>query len=815
MNDLLSGILLQLPDSVLIPFLALLIVGFGFFGVPLWGWTITATVVLYGCGVSLWVIIPLITVLLLFVVPLVRRNLISRPLLNLMSSMGVLPSISETEQIALESGDVWIEEELFSGNPDFQRIREKGYPSLSDRERAFVEGPVEEVCEMTDDWDIWKNRRIPDECWEFMREKKFFGMIIPEEYGGLGFSPLGTSQVIHKLSTRSSTLAITTMVPNSLGPGELLDLYGTDEQREKYLPKLATGEEIPCFGLTEPKAGSDAGSMTSEGTVFKDDDGELKIRLNWEKRWITLAPIATLIGLAFRLKDPENHLGKGEDVGITTALVPADKEGIDNTKFHDPLGVPFYNGPTRGEDVVIPADQIIGGVDWAGRGWQMLMEALAAGRGMSIPASASGVAKFASRVTSAHGVVRRQFNLPVGKFEGVEEPLARIGGKTYLMEATRRFNCESIKGGRKPTVTSAIAKYNMSELGREVINDGMDIRSGAAITRGPSNLLAHDYIGTPIPITVEGANILTRSMIIFGQGSIRCHPYLLDEMMGMMEEDVTRFDRAFFSHIGHIVQNGFRSMVMSLTRGWASVCNPTNPFNRYYRHLEWASTSFAFLADIALTSLGGALKRKEKISGRFADIFSWMYMATAVLQRFDAEGGPSCDRPFFEWSMEYAFYKMQEAFEGLYRNLEVPGLTSILRYVVLPWSKMNAFGSPPSDKLGHEIAREMQKPGKARQKRTSSVFQPNDEDDPFVRLEEAFHKSYRADQHIDSVKTAMEEGDLEKGNPYSHLEEAVGQEIISEDEKALIEEAKALRDEVVQVDEFPFDKFEEYGSLDV
>lgn len=806
------GSLFVLDPTYIISGLILVFYGLGFFGASLWVWSVVALLALYGLGTPLWGIGVVAVVAAVLCVGPLRRSIVSGPMLKLMSSLGVLPSISETEQIALEAGDVWVEEELFSGQPDFNRIWDQEFGELSDREQAFLDGPVEELCGMVDDWTIWNDRKIPEDAWNFMLENRFFGMIIPEEYDGLGFSPAGTSAVIQKVGTRSSVLAISVMVPNSLGPGELLDFYGTEEQKDRYLPKLATGEEIPCFGLTEPKAGSDAGSLTSEGVLF-EENGDLKIRLNWEKRWITLAPVATVIGLAFRLRDPDHLIGDEEDIGITCALVPADKDGVENDDYHDPLGVPFYNGPTRGEDVVVSTDQIIGGLDWAGRGWQMLMEALAAGRGISIPAHISGMGKFVSRVCSAHGQIRRQFGLPIGKFEGVEEPMARIGGKSYILDATRRFTCGSVQGEQKPTVASAITKYNTSELGRDIINDGMDIRAGSGITRGPKNLLAHDYIGAPISITVEGANIMTRTLIIFGQGSIRCHPHLLDEMMGMMKEDVERFDRGLFGHLGHMINNGCRTLAMSLTRGWVSVFNTTSGVNRYYRHLEWASTSFAFLADLALTLLGGALKKKEKISGRFADVFSWMYMATAVLRRFDEEGRREEDRPFFEWSMEYAFYRMQKGFEGLYRNLNLPLLGPIFRYLIVPWAKFNSFGSPPSDSLGHEVASQMQEPGEARRYRTRGIYEPDNENEPFTKLEKAFRMSYEAYELLDEVEAAIEDGTLPDGDPEDSLEAAVGADVITPDERNLIEEAQRLRNEVVQVDEFPFENYERETKL--
>jgi len=784
----------------------------GFYGGPLWLWSISILVILYGLGTPVWGLGIVIVGLLVMNINIVRRNAISAPLLNVLNSLGIIPRISETEQTALEAGDIGLEEELFSGRPDFDRLRDAPMAELSDEEQQFLDGPVEELCDVADDWELWDTREFPDEMWNLIGEHRFFGLIVPEEYEGQEFTPAINSAIVQKLASRSLPLAIMVMVPNSLGPAELLIHYGTDEQKDYYLPRLAKAEEIPCFGLTEPKAGSDAGSIQSRGEVFEDEDGELKIRLNFEKRWITLAPIATVIGLAFRLYDPENHLGKGEDLGITCGLVPADADGVKNDRFHDPLGVPFYNGPLEGDDVVISVDDIIGGPEWAGKGWQMLMESLSVGRGISLPATAAGTSKLASRVVSAHSYVRRQFGIPIGKFEGVEEPLARIGGMNYVMEGMRRFTCGQLLGGSKPAIISAMAKYNLTEMGRQVINDGMDVRAGSGITRGPTNFLSHTYIGTPISITVEGANILTRTMIIFGQGAIRCHPYLFDEMKGLMDKDLPRFDRAFWSHIGHIVHNGFRSVLMTLTRGWATILDPAIPNSRDHQRLAWASSSFAFLADVGLTTLGGTLKRKEKIAGRYADVFSWLVMITATMRRFDEDGRPEGDRPFYRWAVEYGFHKIQEAFEGLYRNFPVPVVGTLLRWTAGLWGRWNPVGRAPSDQLGHTIARAMMEPGEDRLQRSEGIYEPEDpETEPMAKLEKAFRVSWEADQVIDRVKEEIRHGDLPDGDPHDRLDEAVEQNVISEDDRELVERALRLRTEVVQVDDFHIDEFENQG----
>jgi acyl-CoA dehydrogenase len=784
----------------------------GYTGAPLWTWALAGAVGLYGGGAPLWVWIPYSVLVAVFNVRPIRHRL-SAGLMQLMEALQFLPKISETEQTAIDAGSVWMEGELFSGNPDLAKTLDQRYSGLSDEEQAFLDGPCEEVCAMVDDWKVHQRGDLSTETWDYLKENGFFGLIIPEEYGGKGFSVAGRSAVVQKLGGHSVPLAITVMVPNSLGPGELLLHYGTDEQQDHYLPRLAEGEILPAFALTEPNAGSDAGAMESRGEVFEDENGDLKLRLNWDKRYISLAAISGVLGLAFKLKDPNNLLGKGEDLGITCALVPTDTPGVKLGRRHDPLGVAFYNCPTEGDDVVLPIDAIIGGAEGAGRGWAMLMDALSAGRGVMLPAQAVGGGKYVTRVAGAHAAVREQFGLSIGKFEGIEEPLARIGGYTYLMDAARHYTNGAVDQGEKPAVVSAIMKYNTTELQREIVNDGMDILAGNAISQGPNNLLAPVYQAQPISITVEGANILTRTMMIFGQGAIRCHPYALTEIEALMEDDTEAFDNAFWSHAGHVVRNGFRALGLSLTRGRLANSPVDGPAALYYRKMAWASASFAFFADVAMGSLGGMLKRKEKITGRFADILSWMYLGTAVLTRFEKEGRPSEQEPFLHWSMQHAFAQMQEAFDGLFANLKVPGLTWLLRSVVASWSRVNPIGSMPDDELGGTIAQAIQEKDGAREWLTEDLYVPDDRDEPLGELEWAFRLSRDAYQVGQKIKDAIREGTLPRKRPRQLLDRAYEEGVITAEERDLVPRAEAAREQYVQVDDFDLEEYRQRRML--
>ncbi len=799
-----------LPPWLIIAAVIVLILALGFFRASFWLWILGAAVVLYGAGAGVWLWLILAAVAVIFGIVPVRRATVTAAVFKFMRSAGFLPSISQTERTAIEAGTVWVDGDLFSGRPDFGKLLKEPYPELSAEERAFLDGPVEEVCRMTDDWDVFQRGDLPGEVWEYLKQERFFGMIIPKEYGGLGFSALANSAVVMKTAARSLPLSITVMVPNSLGPAELLIHYGTDEQRDYYLPRLATGVEIPAFALTEPKAGSDAGAIEAEGVVFRDADGDLKLRLNWEKRYITLASVSTVLGLAFQLRDPENLLGHGENPGITCALIPSQTPGVDTGWRHDPLGIPFINSRTVGRDVVVPVDSIIGGVEGAGNGWRMLMESLAAGRGISLPAQSTGGAQHVFRVASGHAAVRKQFGLQIGRFEGIEEPLARIGGFTYALEAMRRYTCGGIDQGAKPAVITAIAKYNATELQRIIINDGMDILGGNAIVRGPRNLLAHGYMGTPIGITVEGANILTRTLIIFGQGAIRAHPYAFDELDSLAAGDLKRFDRAFWKHVGHVATTKVRTIVLTFSRGWLSSSPIGGPASKYIRKLNWAAASFAFLADLAMGGLGGQLKRKEKITGRFADIYSWLYISTAVIRRFEAEGRRKEDLPFFDWSMRYALMRMQEGFDGLYQNLRIPGLTWFFRGPALLWSRMNRLDRGPDDRLGHVVAQLMQTPGEQRERMTNGLFLSKDASDAMVRLELAFGLAVPAEDVLSRIRSAVREGTVNRGTPAETLERAVQAGVISAEEADLARRAEEARDAYTAVDAF---RLAEYDGL--
>ena len=784
----------------------LILLVLGFTGAPLWIWAIAGYAGLAGLNAPGWLFITYTVLVLVFNMKALRRQVLSGPLMKLLDAINFLPKISETEQTAIEAGNVWVEGELFSGKPDMNRILNEDYPDLTEEEQAYMDGPVEKLCEMVTDWDVMVRKGFTDEVWEFMRKEKFFGLIIPKKYGGLEFSATAHSAIVAKLASRCGPLATTVMVPNSLGPAELLLHYGTEEQKDHYLPRLATGEEMPCFGLTEPNAGSDAGSMRSEGVVFKGEDGKLYLRMNFEKRYITLAAISTVIGLAFNLKDPDHLIGDEENRGITCALIPSDTEGVELGRRHDPLGIPFYNCPIDGKDVIIPVDSIIGGVDGAGNGWRMLMESLAVGRGISLPAQSAGGAKVATRAIGAYAAIRKQFGLNIGKFEGIEEPMARIGGYNYLLEAARRYTTGGLDRGQKPAVVTAIAKYNFTELGREIANDAMDIVGGAGISRGPRNIFASTYTALPIAITVEGANILTRTLMIFGQGAIRCHPYAYNEIEALMNKDVKKFDDNFWKHIGHVVTNMFRSLLLSVTRGKLAGSPVSGPASKYFRKLSWASASFAFFADLALGSYGGALKMKEKIAGRYADILSFLYLASGTLKRFEAEGRRETDRAYFEWAMEYSFYRIQQAFEGILREIKVPGLSWLFRLVGV-WGRLNPIGTYPSDKLGHKVAQAMQVRGADRDHMTSGMYLPEDRESAIGRYEYTMQLNEEAWPVFKKLYKAIKSKELPK-EPYLDIADlAVEKGVITKAEGELVKKTEIARNDAIQVDEFTLEEY--------
>ncbi len=727
----------------------------------------------------------------------IRRNSLTKPIFKW--ARKALPGMSETEQAAIEAGEVWWDADLFTGNPDWSKLLATPAASLSEDEQAFLDGPVKELCTLVDDWRItWHDGDMSPAVWDYMRSKGFFGMIIPKEYGGLGFSAYAQSEVVRTLSTRSITAAVTVMVPNSLGPGELLMMFGTDEQRNYWLPRLADGREIPCFGLTSREAGSDAAAMNDTGVVCK---GKFKgkevlgIRLNWRKRYITLSPVATVLGLAFKMRDPDGLLGEKEDIGITVALVPTDLPGVEAGRRHLPAMQFFQNGPIEGHDVFVPLDHIIGGAERAGHGWAMLMAALAAGRGISLPSlSAAGTAA-AARTTGAYARIRTQFGLPVGKFEGVQECLGRLAGNAYLIDAARRLTCAGIDEGRAPAVVSAIMKAHATYRMRNSVIDAMDVHSGKTVIDGPRNYLGTFWRAVPIGITVEGANILTRNLIIFGQGSIRCHPYLLQEMKALEEPDrekaLDAFDEAFWAHVGHSTRTLFRAWWRSWTGGrFAPAPNVSPEVTGHYRQLSRYAAAFALLADMALLTMGGALKRKESISARLGDILSELYLLSAVLKRWEDEGRQTEDLPLVDWCMATGIARMETAFDQTLANFPSRVTAGFLRFLIPGGTGRRG----PSDRLTQRCAEILLEPSATRERLTPGLYggQPGD---GVHSLERAFELVTKTD----ALRRKLKDAGLD-------MDQARAKGVITEDEHSRLREAVAAVAEVIEVDDFAADE---------
>lgn len=782
-----------------------------YFRAPLWLWTVALAALLAVCtlvtGHAFWPawIVLLVAALLLNLRPL-RRALFSKPLLGWFRT--VLPPMSDTEKTAIEAGSVWWDAELFTGRPAWDRLLDYPQPALSAEEQAFIDGPVEELCRVLDDWNITHERQdLPPEAWALIKQHRFFGMIIPKNHGGLEFSALANSTVVMKIATRSLSAGVTVMVPNSLGPGELLMHYGTDEQKDHYLPRLARGEEIPCFALTSPYAGSDAGAMPDIGVVCKgvhDGKETLGFRVTWDKRYITLAPVATVLGLAFKAHDPDQLLGSTDDLGITCALIPVSTPGVEIGHRHFPLNAAFMNGPTRGKDIFIPLEYVIGGREMVGQGWRMLMNCLSAGRAISLPALGTASGKLASRATGAYARVRKQFRMPIGKFEGVEEALTRIAGYTYRMDAARRMTAGAIDQGEKPSVLSAILKYHCTEGMRQVIDDAMDVHAGRGVIMGPRNYLGRTYQGVPIGITVEGANILTRSMIIFGQGAIRCHPYLLKEMFAAADSDSARglrdFDRALFAHIGFTISNAVRSLWLGisgarLTRTPAKAAPQTR---RYYRQLTRLSSAFTFVADVALLLLGGEMKRREKLSARFGDVLSHLYMTSAMLKYFEDQGRPVEDLPLLDWAMQDSLHTMQDRLEEILRNFPNRVLGSILKRLVLPFGRSYRR---PTDKLGHKVASLLLTPSATRDRLTAGMFLSQDPSDPLGRMEHALTAVLAAEPVEAKLQKALKLR-LNPNNLETALAQGIQQKAITAEEAECIRRAALAMHDAITVDEF-------------
>ncbi|MFC1695824.1 acyl-CoA dehydrogenase [Pseudomonadota bacterium] len=743
-----------------------------------------------------------------FAITPLRRLLISDRLYNLFRK--ALPKVSDTEQEALDAGTVWWDGELFSGRPRWRKLLKVPPPSLTEKEQAFLDGPVEELCRMADDWEICdKYRRLPGRLWDFIREHRMLGMIIPEQYGGLEFSAQANSAVVMKLASRNLTTAITVMVPNSLGPGELLIHYGTEEQKEYYLPRLASGEEIPCFALTSPSAGSDAASMNDVGIVcMGEHNGKsvLGLRLTWNKRYITLAPVATLLGLAFKVKDPDRLLGNEVNLGITCALIPADTPGVVIGNRHMPVGAVFMNGPTSGQDVFIPMDWIIGGQDRIGQGWRMLMQSLAAGRSISLPALGTAGGKMCALLSGAYARIRKQFNIPIGKFEGIEEPLARIGGRTYRMDAARKLTLVALDQGERPGVLSAILKYQLTEGNRQCINDAMDIHGGKGIITGPRNYLARGYQAIPIAITVEGANILTRSLIIFGQGAIRAHPWLLKEMEAARDprpEARKIFDKVLFAHVGNVISNMVRAWMLGVSVGFATRAPVNGPTARYFRQVTRMSAAFSFVSDLVLLSLGGRFKVKEKLSGRLADALIHLYMCCAVLKRYEDDGRPEADLPLLTWAVEDSLHIVQESLKGVLANFPVPGIGSVIKLIIFP---LGAPYSQPSDRTGRHVARILLTENESRNRLVSGVY-ISDQDDASGRVHTAFHLALTSTNAENAIHNALNEP-VTYENYEVLVQKAVESGVITEEQATTVRLAQEATRAVIQVDEFTREEIE-------
>jgi acyl-CoA dehydrogenase len=749
--------------------------------------------------------IPYALLLLLNIRPL-RLRVVTRPFLR--NYRRLLPSMSATEREALDAGTVWWDGELFSGGPDWQKLMSAKVPALTAAEQTFLDGPCEELCAMLDDWDITHVRAdLPPEVWSFIKTKGFFAMIIPKRFGGLEFSAYAHSCVLMKIASRSGTASSTIAVPNSLGPAELLLHYGTDTQKNHFLPRLARGEEVPCFALTGPRAGSDAASIPDTGVICRgpwQGSEIVGIRLNFSKRYITLAPIATVVGLAFRLFDPDRLMGDRADLGITCALIPRDTPGVTIGRRHFPLNVPFQNGPIQGHDVFVPLDAIIGGFAMAGQGWRMLVEQLSVGRCISLPSNATGGAQAAVYASAAYARIRRQFNMSIGRFEGVEQVLARMAARTYIMDAARSVTAGAIDGGEKPSVPSAMLKYHATELGRMIANDAMDVHGGKGICLGPKNYLGRGYQVVPVAITVEGANILTRSLIIFGQGAVRCHPFVLKEMNAARNPDrdtgVAEFDRALMGHVGFAISNAVRSLVMAFTLARFTKVPEVGPTTRYFQHVNRYSASFALAADIAMLALGGYLKKKETLSARLGDVLSAMYLASMVLKHHENQGRLPEDLPLVEWACRSLLYQAQEQLHLFLRNFPNRPLAALMRLLIFPRG-LTYF--PPSDRLGRSIADLIMNPTAARERLSRHIYKTPGTNNPLGQLQEALILSTMAESlekriRVDGVKT----GRITALDLPGQISQAVAFCILSDAEAAALRDYDAKVSALISVDDF-------------
>lgn len=777
--------------------LLLIILVFGFYSFPLYSYFALVGIysgIFFDVGTIFWSIFIILGAI--FVIPSFRIKIITSKLVSFINKNGLLPKISQTEEAALQAGTNWVEADFFNAKVDFKQINAQKIITLTQEEQDFLDNEVEQLCEMTTDWEIFQARDLRPDVWQFIKDKKFFGMIIPKEFGGLGFSATMHSRVIEKLVSRSQVLAITIMVPNSLGPAELILKHGTTKQKKRYLSDLAHGIQVPCFGLTEPNAGSDATSISSNGVLFKHEDGTIKIKLNFEKRYITLGNIATLIGLAFVLKDPDHLLGDVEDLGITFAVIDAKTKGVDNSKRHDPLGIPFINSPLYGKNVIIDFENIIGETQGIGKGWQMLVESLSIGRGISLPSVSLGGSKLALNVVASYCQLREQFGLSINHFEGVEEKIAKIAAFTYMLNASRNYTLDAIDDGVKPGVINSIMKYHATEKFRTVINDAMDVLGGSAIIRGENNLLAHAYFALPISITVEGANILTRNLMQFGQGLIKSHPYIYKQITALKNNNVENFDDAFFSHIGLVFNSFCKSLVYYFSRGQIS-CQKGH-FKRYKQKLTWVSAEFTLLTNVALGILGPSLKKRENISARFGDVLSNCYLITATLREFENNPNPK-DELLVDYVCNYCFNEIQIAREEIITNIGYLGY-------LLPLAKINPFSIKAKDSLNEKIVKTLNNQDYL-QNMTSALFISKNKNDRLAKIQEAVKQNKESQNSFKILKEAIKNETIKKDSSENMINELLEKNLLSKEEIEKMLEAHALKQEVISVDSFEANEY--------
>ncbi len=723
-------------------------------------------------------------------------------LMRYMQANKVLPQISDTERQALEAGSVWIDGQFFGGNPDFRQMLAENYSRLSAEEQSFIDGPCEQLCRMCDRYEIGRTRKVPEAVLEFLRKEGFMSFLIPREYGGKQFSKLAISTIMAKVMPFNAAVGTFVVIPNTLGAAELIIQYGTKAQKDHYLPRLARGEYVPCFGLTEPTAGSDAASIKAEGEVFRDADGELKIRLNFRKRYITLAPVANIATIACKLSDPQNLMGKGIDVGISCVLIHKGTPGFSSGDHHQPIGDAFDNGPLYGKDVVIPAANLIGGIERAGQGWKMLMEQLAGGRAVSLPAGAVGGAKLVAATTGAYSMVRQQFGWPIGRMEGVEDKVGKIAGLTYLLEASRVFACSALDAGHEPPVTSAVLKAYTTELARQLVTEGMDVMAGAAVMQGPNNIIGQGYMSAPVGVTVEGANIMTRTLIIFGQGATRCHPYALKVVTGAEQNDVAMFRNNLLAWLLQFVIGMGRSLLRTLTRGWTVPVPDVAPETRvYYRRLGWAAARYGLMTNLAMFAIGGKLKVRGKLTGRYADALAWQLLGFSALRRFEAEGRRSEDLPLVHYALNYALAQIQEAFVGIYANFDGP-IGSVLRLFGTIGLRLNPIGVAPTDAMSHAAALTIQRHDPQFLRLAENIFLPADGAPGAGRLLRAFRLVTETQPILAKIHTAQKGRHLPHGAAEELAAEAAYKGIISREEANQVAAALAARLDAIEVDVF-------------